>query len=322
MNMSARSSDLLAPLFAPLTSLAGIGPTVATLIERAAGGGRVIDLLFHLPKSYLDRSARPTIRDAKPGTIATLAVEVVRHERPATSRQPWRVVVRDDTGVAELVFFRFTREAQTPPGTRLLVSGKLDVFNHRLTIAHPEHVVPIDQAGRIPLIEPVWPLTAGLWPRQVAGGLAQALAMLPALPEWHDPPLLKREKWPTFADALRKVQSPNGSSTESCPKAKFAMGEAQPPSVMAGKARGFDEGQGATTRYSVMAGEGKVVSGPPSRAMTQNERRRVAEGHGSVMVDAGQGTAGRYSVMAGEGRPPTTFDAGGAELVDAPLPRP
>ena len=92
--------------------------------------------------------------------------------------------------------------------------------------------------------------------------------MLPALPEWHDPPLLKREKWPTFADALRKVQSPNGSSTESCPKAKSAMGEAQPPSVMAGKARGFDEGQGATTRYSVMAGEGKVVSGPPSRAMT------------------------------------------------------
>ena len=150
MNMSARSSDLLAPLFAPLTSLAGIGPTVAALIERAAGGGRVIDLLFHLPELYLDRSARPTIRDAKPGTIATLAVEVVRHERPATSRQPWRVVVRDDTGVAELVFFKFTREAQTPPGTRLLVSGKLDVFNHRLTIAHPEHVVPIDQAGANP----------------------------------------------------------------------------------------------------------------------------------------------------------------------------
>ena len=60
--------------------------------------------------------------------------------------------------------------AQTPPGAKLLVSGKLDVFNGRLTIAHPEHLVPIDQPDRIPAIEPVWPLTAGLWPRQVAAG--------------------------------------------------------------------------------------------------------------------------------------------------------
>src|ERR1700722_17426164 len=287
MNMSARSSDLLAPLFAPLASLPGIGPTVAALIERAAGGGRVIDLLFHLPESYLDRSARPTIRDAKTGTIATLANEVVRHERPATSRQPRRVVVRDDTGIAELVFFRFNREAQTPPGTRLLVSGKLDVFNHRLTIAHPEHVVPIDQPGRIPLMEPVCPLTAGLWPRQIAGGLARALAMLPPLPEWHDPSLLKREKWPTFADALRRVQSPNGSSAESCTKAKCGMGEGRPSTT-------FD------------AGGAEVVGGPPPRAMTQkNEGRRFDEGQDaasrySVVAGEGQGTTSRYSVTVGE----------------------
>ena len=61
------NADPLAPLFAPLTSLRGIGPAVAALISRAAGGDRVIDLLFHMPESYLDRSARPTIRAAKPG---------------------------------------------------------------------------------------------------------------------------------------------------------------------------------------------------------------------------------------------------------------
>src|SRR3954452_6130862 len=192
--LSAPPTDLLMPLFAPLTSLRGIGPAVATLIAKAAGGDRVIDLLFHLPESYLDRSARPTIRTARPGTVATLAVEVVRHERPAHSRQPWRIIVRDETGSAELVFFKFTREAQTPPGVRLLVSGKMDVFNGRLTVAHPEHMVPADQPDRIPKVEPVWPLPAGLWPRQVANGLAQALALLPDFPEWNDPALLKRER--------------------------------------------------------------------------------------------------------------------------------
>ncbi len=78
--------------------------------------------------------------------------------------------------------------------------------------------MPIDQPDRIPAIEPVWPLTAGLWPRQVAAGLAQALALLPEFPEWHDPALLKREKWPPFAEALRAVQAPahQPSPTSAC----------------------------------------------------------------------------------------------------------
>ena len=236
--LSAPPSDLLAPLFAPLTSLRGIGPAVAALIARAAGGDRVIDLLFHLPESYLDRSARPAIRDARPGTVATLDVEVVRHERPATSRQPWRIIVRDDTGTAELVFFRFTREAQTQPGTKLLVSGKLDIFNGRLTVAHPEHMVPADQPDRIPVVEPVWPLTAGLWPRQVAGGLAQALALLPDFPEWHEAALLKREGWPAFAESLRSVQAPEGKAPDTRPRARLAYDELLAGQVALGLIRG------------------------------------------------------------------------------------
>jgi ATP-dependent DNA helicase RecG len=209
----------------PLTRLRGIGPAVAALVARAAGGDRVIDLLFHMPESYLDRTARPTIRTAQPGTVATLAVEVVRHERPATSRQPWRIVVKDDTGTAELVFFRFTRETQTPPGAKLLVSGKLDMFNNRLTMPHPDHLVPIEQADRIPAIEPVWPLTAGLWPRQVASGLAAALELVPEFPEWHDPALLKREKWPPFREALQAVQVPGAAEPDRRMRARLAYDE-------------------------------------------------------------------------------------------------
>jgi len=215
----------LDPLFAPLTSLRGIGPAVAALISKAAGGSRVIDLLFHMPDSYLDRSARPTIRTARPGTVATLAVEVVRHERPASSRQPWRIIVRDDTGTAELVFFKFTREAQTPPGAHIVVSGKLDEFNGRLTMPHPDHLVPADQASRIPLVEPVWPLTAGLWPRQVANGIAQALDRIPDLPEWHDAPLLKREHWPSFIEAIRAVQAPETAEPDRRNRARLAYDE-------------------------------------------------------------------------------------------------
>jgi ATP-dependent DNA helicase RecG len=200
--------DPLTPLFAPLTTLKGVGPTVATLIAKVAGGNRIIDLLFHLPEAYLDRRHRPTIALAKPGEIATLAVEVVRHEEPANPRQPWRVVVTDGSGFAELVFFKSGRERQMPVGAKLLVSGKVEQFGGRRTMSHPEYVVPADRPELLPPIQPVWPLTGGLWPRQVANAMAQAVTQVPALPEWHDAALLRREKWPGFIEALRVAQVP------------------------------------------------------------------------------------------------------------------
>ena len=202
--------DPLPPLFSPLATLKGVPPAVAALLAKAAGGGgRVIDLLFHLPESHLDRRQLLTIAQARPGQLATLAVEVVRHDRPGNPRQPWRIVVTDGTGFAELVFFKFNREQQMPPGARLLVSGKCELFSGRLTLPHPDHVVPADYPDSMPGIEPVWPLTAGLWPRQVRNAMLQALTRLPALPEWHDPALLRREKWPGFAEALQALQAPS-----------------------------------------------------------------------------------------------------------------
>ena len=55
-----------------------------------------------------------------------------------------------------------------PVGAKLLVSGKVELFGGRRTMSHPEHVVPADRPELLPAIEPVWPLTGGLWPRQVA----------------------------------------------------------------------------------------------------------------------------------------------------------
>ena len=251
--------DPLTPLFSPLTTLKGVGPTVGALIAKAAGGERVIDLLFHLPESYLDRRQRPTIAQARPGQIATLAVEVVRHEPPANQRQPWRVVVTDGTGFAELVFFKFNRERQMPVGAKLLVSGKVELFSGRRTMPHPEHVVPADRPELLPAIEPVWPLTGGLWPRQVANAMAQALARLPSLPEWHDAALLRREKWPAFAEALRAVQAPD----RSC------------PATPAGSRLAYDELLADQVALAVVRGRLRARRG---RAL---DRRRQPAGQGA-----------------------------------------
>ena len=201
--------DPLTPLFSPLTTLRGVGPTVGALIAKVAGGERVIDLLFHLPefRTWIDASARRSPRRGL-ARSSRWRWRWCGCEPPANERQPWRVVVTDGTGFAELVFFKFNRERQMPQGAKLLVSGKIELFGGRRTMPHPEHVVPADRPQLLPLVEPVWKLTGGLWPRQVASAIVQALARLPSFPEWHDAALLRREKWPGFADALRALQAP------------------------------------------------------------------------------------------------------------------
>ncbi len=273
--MSAVQDNSLQPLFAPLTRLPGIGPALAPLLARAVGGDRVIDLLFHLPETYLDRRARPTIAQALAGQVATLAVEVVRHEPPANSRQPWKVIVTDGTAFAELVFFKFTRQAQTPPGTKLLVSGKIERYGDRLTIPHPEHMVPADRPDRVPNIEPVWPLTAGLWPRQVAMAMARALDLVPVFPEWHDAALLRREKWPGFADALRAVQIPTALPDPGLRK-RLAYDE-----LLAGQiALRLIRGRARKRAGRPLVGDGRLRTEALTRfghAPTRSQRQAIAE---------------------------------------------
>ena len=101
---------LLDPLFAPASSLPGIGPKNTKLFDRLLGkpeGARVVDVLFHLPFATLDRRARPKIRDAVPDTIVTIEATVTEHHEPpnARSRAPFKVLVEDETGDVELVFF-------------------------------------------------------------------------------------------------------------------------------------------------------------------------------------------------------------------------
>ncbi len=196
-------------MMAPITSLTWLSASLAALLVRAVGGHRLLDLLFHLPEGLIDRRYRPHLVDAQAGRIATLQVTVESIERPARPRQPWRVLVNDGTGRAELVFFSPHQARALAVSSRIVVSGKLDDYNGRLSMAHPDHLVPIERAATIPLIEAVWPLTTGLMPRVLASALRGAFERLPGLPEWHDASVLRRELWPSFADALRLMHFPS-----------------------------------------------------------------------------------------------------------------
>jgi len=207
---------LLNPLFAPITSLAGIGPKQDRLFRHLLDREdtpRILDLLLHLPASVIDRRARPKIRDAIPGTVVTLEVTVDRH-RPVPGRNPRAphlVYASDETGDVVLTYFRAQPgyvEKLLPVGAKRYVSGTLQMFDGIPQIVHPDRVV--DEAGFAKLsgIDPVYPLTEGLALGSVRRAVAQALQKLPHLPEWISPEVIRRCKFPPFAEALNRVHIP------------------------------------------------------------------------------------------------------------------
>jgi ATP-dependent DNA helicase RecG len=208
----------LDPLFAPLTSLPGIGPKLAPLFDRLIGRdgrpARVVDMLLHAPTGAIDRSLRSAIREAPWGETVTLKISVEMHRPPPPGRAktPYKVLVADDTADMELVFFN-GREAQIrsmlPEGATRYVSGKLEMFDGLRQMTHPDRILTAEQFAQMPTVEPVYPMTEGLGPRLMAKTATGALARLPEMPEWIDPPLIAKRDWPVFRDAMAALHAPS-----------------------------------------------------------------------------------------------------------------
>src|SRR5438552_10333254 len=206
----------LNPLFASLTSLAGVGSKLEELYGRLLGrsdGPRVVDLLFRLPTGTIDRRARPKRRDVVPGSVVTVAVTVDRHRAPPPhrSRAPYQIYVSDETGDLILTFFNARKDylqKLLPVGEQRYVSGTVALYDGMRQMVHPDRVVDAKGLAAMALIEPVYPLTEGLGPNQVRNAIAGAVARVPELPEWQDQSLLTRERWPAFAEALRALHRP------------------------------------------------------------------------------------------------------------------
>ncbi|PPQ40074.1 ATP-dependent DNA helicase RecG [Rhodoblastus acidophilus] len=205
---------LLDPLFASASSLPGIGPKNAQLLDRLLGGlehgARVLDVLMHLPHDGVDRRNRPTIAQAPVGAVSTIRIRVVEH-RPPRAKGPYRVLAEDETGDLTLVFFRANGgwvEKALPVGATRWVSGLVEMFDYYKQMVHPDRILDEEGLKSLPPVEPVYGLTEGLFPRVMTKAAAGALARLPTLPEWLDAAFVRSNGWPTFAEALRRAHEP------------------------------------------------------------------------------------------------------------------
>jgi len=202
--------EILFKLFTPNKQLAGVGPRISALLTTVAGA-HIADLLWLLPNNFIDRRFCPLISEAPNGKICTFIVTVIEHLPSPTRKRPYRVICSDESGLVELVYFNARNDYLQeilPIDEKRIISGKVDVFNDRVQVMHPDHVVKEEDKALILTVEPVYPLTQGLTGKVLRRCIHHALNLTPNLPEWLDPNLVKQKKWLSWIDSLRAVHAP------------------------------------------------------------------------------------------------------------------
>ncbi|KAB2849475.1 MAG: ATP-dependent DNA helicase RecG [Hyphomicrobiaceae bacterium] len=279
----------LNPLFASVQSLDGVGPRVAALLKRVLRLApthpepRVIDLLWHLPTGIVDRRAEPSLADAVPGTIVTLKVRVAKHKAPPRgSRVPYRVHCEAEDGRIDLVFFRAEEkylERQLPVDEVRHVSGRIERYAESWQMPHPDYIVAPDRIDQLPRLEPIYPLTAGLSGKVLLKSIRGALDLLPVLPEWGEPSLLKQKAWPSLQSALAKLhrpQSPEDPTPTGTAWQRIAYDELLAGQIALALVRQSQKSQ----RGRIIAGDGrlraKIVAALPF-ALTGSQHAALAE---------------------------------------------
>ena len=201
---------LLDILFADATTLPGIGPKLGKILGEFTGD-KIIDLLFHLPSNLIDRQYRPSLAEVEDGRIATFEVEVMKHEAPRRRNLPYRILCGNETGYLSLVFFHARGDwlgKAMPEGAKRMVSGRVERFREQLQIVHPDHMLPEAEFDKLPIVEPVYPLTAGLSAKVLMKAIQAALPQVPELPEWQEEEWLKKQGWSDWRSATQTAHRP------------------------------------------------------------------------------------------------------------------
>lgn len=202
------------PLFSPVETLPGIGPGTKGLLKRLHLN-RVIDLLWHLPAGWAFYPLT-SLKHMPWEQSITLSVKILGMASPERGRSPaLRLMCEDQLNLEgrmrfiDLVFFQGMTYLQKkfPVGSAWLVSGKIECFQGRLQMTHPERVWPAGQQAQWSPYHITYPLTTGLQKSYMETIVAKALKKVPSLPEWLTPRVMAQQGWSSWREAVQRLHT-------------------------------------------------------------------------------------------------------------------
>ncbi|AKG53864.1 ATP-dependent DNA helicase RecG [Dehalogenimonas sp. WBC-2] len=212
----------------PVTSLKGVSDAIAAKLNKL-GITCVRDLLHHFPARHLDYSRMAKISSLSPGPEQTIVANLweVRLTTPGGHRST-EAVLGDETGNIRALWFNnpyLVRQLHT--GEQLVISGKVTLFKGTLVFESPAWEKLEDKelvhTGRL---VPVYPLTAGLYPRAVRKLMKEVVVgFSPALIEYLPDDILKRRNLIGFSQAIAQAHFPADDTMKDASRVRLAFDE-------------------------------------------------------------------------------------------------
>lgn len=192
--------------------LKGVGPTRAAYLTKL-GIFSIEDLLTHYPRRYEDRSYFKPIKLLEDNEVQTFRATVVALEekKPRRGLTLTKVTVRDDSAVAQLVWFNQSYlKNRYRPGMELIVYGKAERRFNIIQIVNPE-VEIVDEAEEllnVGRIVPVYPATENINQRLLRQLVRQALADCRPIPEILPDNIIRQYNLVARDQALENIHFP------------------------------------------------------------------------------------------------------------------
>lgn len=198
----------------PLTDLKGVGPALAEKLQ-ALGITSVLDLLFHLPLRYQDRTRLTPIVALRPGMDVVIEGTIAGNALMFGKRRSLMVKVQDGTGVTTLRFFHFSAAQKNAlvTGARIRCYGEARFGKSGVELYHPEYQL-LQSAVPPPMedhLTPVYPATEGLQQNRLRKLLEQVFMLLQntqALPDYLPEELCRQQHFMPLLEALRVIHYP------------------------------------------------------------------------------------------------------------------
>lgn len=148
-----------------VTELSGVGDRVAARLK-ALGIEREIDLLFHLPLRYEDRTRITPLNRVRPGVIVQVEGQIVHQEIRFGRGRMLLATLADETGQIMLRYFRFypSQQRQLREGQHLRCFGEARFGPQGFELVHPQcQSFRPDRPLDLPdSLTPVYPTTQGI----------------------------------------------------------------------------------------------------------------------------------------------------------------
>jgi len=170
-------------------------------------------LLRMYPTRHLDYSNIGNVIDLVYGEEMSVVVTVTSASAANIGRRgAARISARDDTGIVGITWFGQPYLAQQlRPGTRIVVSGKVEAYKDRAQFQNPEYeIIRGDNLTHAGNLLPIYPSTDGMYQRTLRTAARSALdSGLTLLEEHLDPDVRKRNVLPGLRDAVQWMHHPD-----------------------------------------------------------------------------------------------------------------